>query len=74
MIMKPSSTYEMTKRMGKKYEINYVCPVDAYGKQSFYYQVERISDGAILYANEEQGNCFLECWKMGIPYNEVAIY
>lgn len=68
------STYEMSKRMGCKYEINYVCPIDAYGRQSFYFQVERISDGAILYANENQNECFKHCWKMGIPYNEVAIY
>lgn len=71
---KGSNTYELTKRMGKKYEINYVCPIDPYGKQLFYFQIERVSDGAILYANESQANCFLECWKRGISYNEVAIY
>ena len=68
------NTYEMSKRNGKKYELNYVSNTDPYGKRLFYFHIERISDGAILYANESQNNCFLECWKRGINYNEVAIY
>lgn len=69
-----TNTYAMTREMGKKYEINYVYPVDSYGKQSFYYQIERISDGAILYANESQENVFIFCWSNGIDYKDVAIY
>ena len=56
-----------------KYIIDYVCPVDAYGHQSYYHQLVRVDDNAILYANERLELVELECWKMGIDRNDVKI-
>lgn len=56
-----------------KYFIDYVYPVDAYGKQSFYFQLTRTRDNAILYANEKLENVELECWKREISCKDVTI-
>lgn len=56
-----------------KYFIDFVCPVDAYGKQSFYHQLVRTRDNAILYANEKLEYIELVCWKRGINKQEVTI-
>lgn len=49
------TTEETAKRTKTGYFIEYVCPIDAYGNQSFYYQLVRTKDCAILYANEDIG-------------------
>lgn len=54
-----------------KYVIDYVCD-KPFGEPNFYYQIVRIKDNAILYANTDRNNVIMECWKLGIPYNETA--
>lgn len=54
-----------------KYVIDYVYD-NAPGESNFYYQIVRIKDDAILYANVDKNNIIAECWKRGIPYNETA--
>ena len=44
-------TLETAKQTKTAYFIEYVYPIDAYGKQSFYFQLVRTKDCAILYAN-----------------------
>lgn len=43
-------TLETAKQTKTAYFIEYVYPIDAYGKQSFYFQLVRTKDCAILYA------------------------
>ena len=69
--MTTKETAQMTKT---PYFIEYVCPVDAYGKQSFYYQLVRKSDLMILYANESYHNIIVECWRNNISKNDVTIW
>ena len=38
-----------------------------------YYQLVRVADDAILYANETLNNVCLECWFRGIGANEVTM-
>ncbi len=57
--------------MAAKYVIDYVYD-NAPGEPNFYYQIVRIKDDAILYANADRNNVIMECWKMGIPYSETA--
>ena len=54
-----------------KYVIDYVYD-NAPGEPNFYYQIVRIKDDAILYANADKNNIIAQCWKRGIPYNETA--
>ena len=54
-----------------KYVIDYVYD-NAPGEPNFYYQIVRIKDDAILYANADRNNVIMECWKRGIPYNETT--
>lgn len=61
-------TIETAQRTKAAYFIEYVYPVDAYGKQSFYFQLVRTKDCAILYANENINNVFIACWKMDISH------
>jgi len=68
------TTLETAQRTNTAYFIDYVCPVDAYGKQSFYFQLVRTKDCAILYANEDIQNVFVECWKMDISKKDVTIW
>lgn len=56
-----------------KYFIDYVYPVDAYGHQSFYHQLVRTADNAILYANQNLDYVKIECWNRGINKQEVTI-
>lgn len=69
--MNTRETAQMTKT---PYFIEYVCPVDAYGKQSFYYQLVRTSDLMILYANESYHNVIIECWRNDISKSDVTIW
>lgn len=68
------TTQETAKMTQTPYFIEYVCPVDAYGKQSFYYQLVRKSDLMILYANESYHNVIVECWRNDISKNEVTVW
>lgn len=54
-----------------KYVIDYVYD-NAPGEPNYYYQIVRVKDDAILYANPDKNNVIAECWKRGIPYNETA--
>lgn len=54
-----------------KYVIDYVYD-RPYGELNFYYQIVRIENGTILYANPDRNNVIMECWKLGISYNETA--
>lgn len=40
---------------------------------NFYYQIVRLSDEAILYANPDIKNVKIRCWKLGIPANKVSL-
>lgn len=71
---KNMDTKETAQRTETAYFIEYVYPVDAYGKQSFYFQLVRTKDCAILYANENINNVFIACWKMDIPHKDVTIW
>lgn len=53
-----------------EYVIDYV-----YSEQieTFYYQLVRIEDDAILCSAMSQDYIMLECWKRGIPYSKTAI-
>lgn len=67
-------TLETAKQTKTAYFIEYVCPIDAYGKQSFYFQLVRTKDCAILYDNENINNVFIACWKMDISHKDVTIW
>lgn len=67
-------TLETAKQTKTAYFIEYVYPIDAYGKQSFYFQLVRTKDCVILYANENINNVFIACWKMDIPHKDVTIW
>ena len=68
------TTRETAKMTKTPYFIEYVCPVDAYGKQSFYYQLVRKSDLMILYANPSFDRMLIECWQRDISKNDVTIW
>lgn len=68
------NTQETAKMTQTPFFIEYVCPVDAYGKQSFYYQLVRTADLKILYANESYHNVIVECWRSNISKNDVTIW
>ena len=68
------TTEETAKRTKTGYFIEYVCPIDAYGNQSFYYQLVRTKDCAILYANEDIKNVLIQCWQRNILYTDVTIW
>ncbi len=53
-----------------KYVVDYVC--DGEGDFNYYYQIVRIKDNAILYANKDKYNIICECWKRGLKFEEVA--
>ena len=55
-----------------KYFIDFVYPIDAYGNQSFYYQLVRTKDNAILFASEKLENVQLYCWKNDINHKDVT--
>ena len=63
----------MKKEIKSKYVIDYVWPTDVYGHQSFYHQLVRIADNAIIYANSSLDCVELECWKRGICKQDVTI-
>lgn len=65
---------ELAKRTKTPYYIEYVYPVDAYGNQTFYFQLVRTKDCAILYANPIIENCMLHCWKLDIKRKDVTIW
>lgn len=67
-------TLETAKQTKTAYFIEYVYPIDAYGKQSFYFQLVQTKDCAILYANENINNVFIACWKMDISHKDVTIW
>ena len=67
-------TLETAKQTKTAYFIEYVYPIDAYGKQSFYFHLVRTKDCAILYANENINNVFIACWKMDISHKDVTIW
>ena len=71
---KNMNTLETAKQTKTAYFIEYVQTIDAYGKQSFYFQLVRTKDCAILYANENINNVFIECWKMDISHKDVTIW
>lgn len=71
---KSMTTSETAQRTKTTYFIEYVYPIDAYGKQSFYFQLVRTKDCAILYANDNINNVFIACWKMDIQHNDVTIW
>lgn len=58
------------KTMKANYEIS---PVTDERDFVLYYQIVRRKDGAILYANEEINNCYLQAWALGLNYHDVAI-
>lgn len=68
------TTQETAKLTKTKFFIEYVYPFDAYGNQSFYYQLVRTKDCAILYANEELTNVQLYCWLNDISKNDVSLW
>ena len=68
------TTEETAKRTKTGYFIEYVCPIDAYGNQSFYYQLVRTKDCAILYANEDIKNVLIQCWQRNILHTDVTIW
>ena len=68
------TTEETAKRTKTGYFIEYVYPIDAYGNQSFYYQLVRTKDCAILYANEDIKNVLIQCWQRNILYTDVTIW
>ena len=68
------TTEETAKITKTGYFIEYVCPIDAYGNQSFYYQLVRTKDCAILYANEDIKNVFIQCWQRNILYTDLTIW
>ena len=53
-----------------KYVVDYV--YDGEGEFNYYYQLVRLSDNAILYANKDRDNIILDCWERGINHKEVA--
>ena len=55
---------------GTKYVVDYV--YDGEGDFNYYYQLVRMKDGAILYANKDQNCVILDCWKRGLKFEEVA--
>ena len=68
------TTFETAKQTKTAYFIEYVYPIDAYGKQSFYFQLVRTNDCAILYSNENLQNVFIACWQMDILKKDVTIW
>ena len=68
------NTQETAQMTQTPYFIEYVWPKDAYGNQSFYYQLVRKSDLAILYANPSIDKVYIECWRCGIAHNDVTIW
>lgn len=68
------TTEDTAKQTNTKYFIEYVYPINAYGKQSFYFQLVRTKDLAILFSNEDLKNVEIECWKMGIAKKDVTIW
>ena len=71
---KNMNTLETAKQTKTAYFIEYVNTIDAYGKQSFYFQLVRTKDCAILYANENINNVFIACWEMDISHKDVTIW
>ena len=53
-----------------KYVVDYV--YDGEGEFNYYYQLVRMKDGAILYANKDRNYVILDCWKRGLKFEEVA--
>lgn len=53
-----------------KYVVDYV--YENISGANFYFQIVRVSDDAILFANEEQSIVCREAWKIGIKYSDVA--
>lgn len=54
-----------------KYVVDYVYD-NPIGCPNFYFQLVRIKDNLILYANPDLNNVIMECTKLAIPYNETA--
>ena len=54
-----------------EYVIDYV--YDNPSGANFYYQLVRLSDDAILFANQNLNNVMLHCWRYGIAYDKVSI-
>ena len=54
-----------------EYVIDYV--YDNPSGASFYYQLVRLSDNAILFANQSIQNIYVHCWRYGIAYDKVSI-
>ena len=53
-----------------KYVVDYV--YDNPNGINYYYQIVRIKDNAILYANPDRNNIVMEAWKMGLKFDEVS--
>ena len=53
-----------------EYVVDYV--YENVGCGNFYFQLVRLSDNAILYANKDMNNIIVYCWKAGIAYNKVS--
>ena len=68
------TTQETANRTKTPYFIEYVYPVDAYGHQSFYFQLVRTKDLGILCSNEKLDNIFIHCWMTGIAKDQVTIW
>lgn len=68
------TTEEIAELTETKYFIEYVSPVDPYWKKSFYYQLVRTKDCAIIFSNADLQYIFSECWKMDIQKDDVTIW
>lgn len=53
-----------------EYVVDYVYE-NVEGENS-YFQLVRLSDNAILYANKDRNNIIIYCWKAGIACNKVS--
>lgn len=54
------------------YYVDYI--YEPFSKDSkYYYQLVRIADNAILYANEDIKNVLIRCWESGICPDSVTI-
>lgn len=53
-----------------KYVVDYV--YNNNGASNYYYQLVRLADNLILYANADRNNVCIYAWKTGIKFDEVS--
>lgn len=65
------TTQETAKRTNTPYFIEYIHEGDS---NSFYFQLVRTKDEAILYANPEIEFVFSRCFQLGITKEQITIW